>query len=381
MNPQMKQLFDSLQDAVVIVDGEGVVRHANQAGTEMFAVQLGQPFPNPAVVRGVLDVVSGFKKSPAGIPLPVAPGAPPSMAKVLTLPLPGLYAVTGNDTAPRAFYDQTLANFHEYLRIDLAEPMLRFSRQASQLASGPAAAAFAELAADAKLIAERLQRIEQLAELFGGAPLVDQERLSFREIIDEALGAVAPTLATRGIDAYFDGLDGELPPVYGSRVWLTRALRELLDNVVRHAVSRSKLEISLRCTGNHVIISLRNHGQLVSNHLKSKQLYVPFAGTPGANGQKKPSGPGRRVAGLGLPIVQQIMRLHGGFLNIVEGGEDGLLEFNLELATGAPARDSQALDIEQAKRYARDLATLAGRMRPAPRPVTNPAAAGGALPG
>jgi hypothetical protein len=46
-----------------------------------------------------------------------------------------------------------------------------------------------------------------------------------------------------------------------------------------------------------------------------------------------------------------------------------VVEFNLELATGAPARDTQALGIEQAKRYAHDLATLVGRMRPAQKPA------------
>lgn len=370
MNPQMKDLFDALQDAVVIVDREGVVRHANQTALALFQPEAGKPFPDPLIVRRVADLVAGIARSPLNVV--VKRDKVPQAARILPLPLPGLYAIVARDAGAKTFYETTLKNFHEYLRADLAEPMQRFARRLDLLDERPDAAEVAKLAADGRLLAERLQRIERLAELFGGSPLVDQERLQFREMIEQALNDAAPTLAARGIEVFLDGLDAELPPVYGSRAWLARALRELLDNVGRHATPKSNLEIALRCTGTHVIVSLRNHGQFAGAHLRTKTHFVPFGeAAEYLDARKKPGAPATaKGPGLGLAIVEQIMQLHGGHLNVVEGSNDGVVEFNLELATGAPARDTQALGIEQAKRYAHDLATLVGRMRPAQTPAT-----------
>ena len=69
--------------------------------------------------------------------------------------------------------------------------------------------------------------------------------------------------------------------------------------------------------------------------------------------------------GLGLALCQRIVALHGGRLQLPEEDTDGLVEVRLELATGAPAVDDEALNIEQAKRYAQDMAALMHRMRAA----------------
>jgi len=69
--------------------------------------------------------------------------------------------------------------------------------------------------------------------------------------------------------------------------------------------------------------------------------------------------------GLGLPICQQILHLHGGRMTIVEGEGEEFTEFNLELATGAPVQDTQVLDAQQAQRYAHDMVALMQRMRSA----------------
>ncbi|MFZ6863490.1 hypothetical protein ACO0K7_12730 [Undibacterium sp. Ji67W] len=79
-----------------------------------------------------------------------------------------------------------------------------------------------------------------MAELFGTSPLVDQERLLFETMITTALNAENKQLESRGLEIYLDGLGAELPPVYGSSIWLTRALRELINNAARHALPKSR---------------------------------------------------------------------------------------------------------------------------------------------
>ncbi|MEB0216278.1 MULTISPECIES: sensor histidine kinase [unclassified Undibacterium] len=367
MNAQMKVFFDALSDGVAIANSDGVVDYVNEPGQIVFAAKVGQPFPDPRVVKGVRDLAAGFGKAPLSIPLPTQMGSPAGcIAQLMPLPVANQYAIVTRVLAEKQFYEMTLKNFYEFIRIDLARPIKQFSEQLDFFVEEESSEETHSLVENGRVISERLQRIEMLAELFGSSPLVDQERLMFDAMISNALNAESQQLSARGLEVFLDGLDAELPPVYGSSVWLTRALRELIANAARHASPKSRLEIVLRCTGTHVILSLRNHGHFANSGLLKKKLFVPFNRVEDYVREKKtvktgaPGGPG-----LGLPICQQILHLHGGRMTVVEGEGDDIIEFNLELATGAPVQDTQVLDAQQAQRYAHDMVALMRRMQTA----------------
>ncbi|MFZ6847009.1 sensor histidine kinase [Undibacterium sp. RuRC25W] len=371
MNAQMKIFFDSLSDGVAIVNKEGIVQYVNTPGVVVFSAKIGVAFPDPRILKGVRDLIAGFGKAPLNIPLPMQAGNPVGcMAKLMPLPIADQYAVVTQLLTEKQFYEMTLKNFYEFIRIDLSKPIHQFAQQLGLLADEKLPSEVQRLVESGNTISERLQRIEMLAELFGTSPLVDQERLLFESMITEALNAERRQLESRGLEVYLEGLDAELPPVYGSRTWLTRALRELINNAARHATQKSRLEISLRCTGTHVILSLRNHGQFASKHLLKKKLFVPFNLVEDYIKDRKFStskvpGMAAKGPGLGLPICHQILHLHGGRMSIIEGDGDEIIEFNLELATGAPVQDTQTLDAEQAQRYAHDMVALMQRMQAA----------------
>ncbi|MFZ6688091.1 sensor histidine kinase [Undibacterium sp. SXout11W] len=371
MNAQMKIFFDALSDGVAIVNKEGIVQYVNDPGNTVFSAKIGMPFPDPRIVKGVRDLAAGFGKAPLSVPLPTQLGSPAGcIAKLMPLPIADQYAIVTHIQTEKQFYEMTLKNFYEFIRIDLARPIHQFAQQLDFFSEEDSSPEMQGLVENGKAISERLQRIEMLAELFGTSPLVDQERLLFETMITSALNAENKQLESRGLEIYLDGLDAELPPVYGSSIWLTRALRELINNAARHALPKSRLEIVLRCTGTHVILSLRNHGQFASKSLLQKKLFVPFNQVEEYVKDKKSSGskPGSTPAkgpGLGLPICQQILHLHGGRMTVVEGDGDDIIEFNLELATGAPVNDTQVLDAQQAQRYAHDMVALMQRMQSA----------------
>ena len=371
MNAQMKTFFDSLNDGVAITDKNGVVLYINEQGSAAFAARLGQAFPDPRVVKGVRDLAAGFGKAPLAISLPSQiSGAIACLAKIMPLPIADQYAVVTQNTTEKNFYEMTLKNFYEFIRIDLARPIQQFSQEFECIDEEDHSPAIQSLTEKGKTIAERLQRIEMLAELFGTSPLVDQERLMFDVMISNALNAEAKHIEARGLEVYLDGLNDSLPPVYGSSIWLTRAIRELINNAARYASPKSRLEIVLRCTGTHVILSLRNHGQFANQALLRKQRFVPFNQVVDYLKEKKETagrnrGMPLKGPGLGLPICQQILHLHGGRMTIVEGEGEEFTEFNLELATGAPVQDTQVLDAQQAQRYAHDMVALMQRMRSA----------------
>jgi signal transduction histidine kinase len=88
--------------------------------------------------------------------------------------------------------------------------------------------------------------------------------------------------------------------VTGNRQLLQRMVRNLLDNAERHGAP--PIEVVVRLQGGEVVISVADHGAGVDARDR-QHIFTPFYRTKGR------SGPG---AGLGLALVRQIARQHGG---------------------------------------------------------------------
>ena len=377
MNPTMAAFFDALNDGVVIVNPQGRVQYANVAGSTLLKAVPGQNFPDARVLKGLIDLVAGYLKPPVSIAIAPAAGAQDGqIATISPLPLPGTYAITIHNVQEKSFYETTLRNFFDFLDIDLAAPIERFSRGLESLRhqipveteDNPGESVLAE----GRAISLCLQRLKFLAVLMKTKALVDQERLPIAEMVRDALEACSARVAARRLSVHVDGLDKELPPVYGSRSWLTRALAELIDNATRYSPETSALEISLRCTGTHVLVHFRNHGKFLPRHLGSHPVFVPFHMValylkqkrmpPRALVGREPDPTLSSGPGLGLPMCERIVALHGGKIQ-APNLEDENVEFVLEIPTGAPTHGDEVLDIRQAQRYATDMATIMQRMR------------------
>lgn len=380
MNPLMHTFFDALADGVVIVNPQGVVQYANGVGLRLFKPTKGQPFPDAKVRKALQDLVAGYIKPPVRVAVNESAATFQSQAaSIMPLPIPNTYAITLHDVQEKTFYETTLKNFFDFVTMDLAEPIGRFASNLESLTQAPPdslsehdRARLLAAVADARDVGVCLQRMQALSQLFKTALLVDQERLPIVAMIKEVLDAEGKLIAARKLRIHLDGLEQELPPVYGSRIWLTRAIRELVANGARYSPAESQLEIALKCTGTHVILYFRNHGLFNSRQLAQKPVFVPFHMVAEYMKEKKmparamvgkriedplPAGPG-----LGLPMCQRILGLHGGTI-VHRHNDEGSVEFTLEIPTGAPSQGDEALDIQQAQRYARDMATIMQRMR------------------
>lgn len=148
-----------------------------------------------------------------------------------------------------------------------------------------------------------------------GPPALALGPVALAALIDEAAAAVrAPD--TR--------IDIAAPPgltVVADRDQLFRVLFNLLRNAVQ-AGART-VRVTAEATGEGVTLRLRDDGPGIPDVLR-QTLFQPFAGSG------KPDG-----SGLGLVIARDLMRAHGGDIELVQTGPDGT-EFALHLP---PERD------------------------------------------
>jgi signal transduction histidine kinase len=166
-----------------------------------------------------------------------------------------------------------------------------------------------------------LSRIRLGLELFGAKPDakikadIARDITELDDLIEEILLAArldiaASPPAAEEVDllalaaeecAHYDGcaLEGELVVLRGDARLLRRLVRNLLDNAQRHG--RPPIRVELRRIGPQASLSVSDAGDGIPPS-EREQVFLPFYRL----------GADRKGAGLGLALVRQIARLHGG---------------------------------------------------------------------
>lgn len=120
----------------------------------------------------------------------------------------------------------------------------------------------------------------------------------------------------------------------GDRTHLARAIRNLLDNAERHAISTVRL--SVHESGSTVEVAVADDGPGVPAHDRER-IFERFARLDGA--RVRTGG-----AGLGLAIAREIVENHGGTLH-VEDNHPGA-RFVIRLPAGSPSPQSHHVEAE-----------------------------------
>jgi len=166
-----------------------------------------------------------------------------------------------------------------------------------------------------------LSRIRLGLELFEAKPdakakadiardIAELDSLIEEILLASQLDVAAAPLAAEEVDllalvaeecAHYDGctLDGELVVLRGDARLLRRLVRNLLDNALRHG--RPPTRVELRRSGKRALLSVTDAGDGIPPP-ERERVFLPFHRLRGD----------RKGAGLGLALVRQIARLHGG---------------------------------------------------------------------
>ena len=134
----------------------------------------------------------------------------------------------------------------------------------------------------------------------------NRERVDVAAVIDEAI-AQSNWIAEEKKVAIEKQVAGGLPPVDADAPSLTRAVQNLIANAVRHGGDGGWVRVRAAHEDGHVAITVEDRGCGITAR-DARHLFEPFY--RGRDSQNV------RGTGLGLTIVQQIARAHGGTISI-----------------------------------------------------------------
>lgn len=344
--------MEDLNSGILWVSSSGKVKFANKQATQRTGLQAGSTVYEPELLHNIkLAVLREPTAAVQVIGMPSDFGKPAPVLQCST------FAGFSKDDAfvfvePEPNHNRKIAyeNLMQVLKHDLAEPTTHICNKIVELKRNipnqhkQLDAVLASLVE----VLDLLDSIHKLADVWVDNKLVDSERLELWQLVQQAWEFAKPTAQRRGIVASFKSTTptSELPTIYGSKFWLHKALLECLQVAVRSSKDHANIVVEHKQLGPRAVISIHNSSGFDHANLTTKLL----------GGETKST----RQNFIGLELAEHILNIHGGLLraNLQEN------QFVLDIPTGAPAAVlGQQLDIQQAQRYAEDLAQLMARSR------------------
>mgnify|MGYP003542254372 CR=1 FL=1 len=144
-------------------------------------------------------------------------------------------------------------------------------------------------------------------------------RVDLTEVVDEALDTVRPIASRSGVGLTIDAVARVM--VDGDAAQLGRAVRNLLDNAIRHAPAGSTVCASVVADGASAAVRVIDDGPGFPPELRERAFDAFTRGDPARDVRTG-------TAGLGLAIAKGIVTAHDGTIRIV-ARSGGAVEFTL----------------------------------------------------
>ncbi|WP_424830364.1 sensor histidine kinase [Ruegeria sp.] len=161
-----------------------------------------------------------------------------------------------------------------------------------------------ELVAAAKNSATVAEQLLSLERLRHPTHQDQMDEIDFRQVVEEACAEMGVPILAKGIE-----FDVTMPEkkvlVSGDRVFLSEAIKNLLDNSLKHGGDvLSRISVTLRCDDEAVQLSVIDNGKGLAPD-ESEAAFGRFSQLEHSEG-----------SGLGLSIVSAVAQRHGGHVSI-----------------------------------------------------------------
>ena len=180
---------------------------------------------------------------------------------------------------------------------------------------------YATLRDEADRLAELVDDLFELSRAQAGVLQLQLERVSLGDLVSDALAGASPIAAAKGVR--LEGrLDGTAAEVEVSTSEVLRALRNILENAIRHTPSDGSVSVVAGSDGSGAYVSVSDTGGGIPERDLPRVFDVAFRGDAART-------PGDAGAGLGLAIARGFVEAHHG--DITVRNENGGCRFTVHL--------------------------------------------------
>jgi PAS domain S-box-containing protein len=337
---EMAGVLDAAVEAVMVVDETGVIRRANKGAFAMFGLTaddlIGTQFADHVAIAdgqlGELFVTEGKRNDGRDFWAEISQGTidEPSGRRRRAVIVRDVTERVETGERVQRLQDEFVSNMTHELRT----PLTAIVGYTDYLLANPETAAFKD---DLQIIqssaASLKDTIDDILEFKRQS--ADRVRLSpvaLEPIANEAIAMTKLAAAERGIQ-----IRTKFNPtakILGDRGQLEGAIRNLLSNAIKYSPDGGPIEISLNGGAEAVVFTVSDHGVGISEEDQARLFERFFRASNAADI------PG---TGLGLAMVRQVAKTHGGELKLTSKlGVGTTVELTLPPVAAGSGKQSQS---------------------------------------
>ncbi|MGH8986367.1 MAG: sensor histidine kinase [Acidimicrobiia bacterium] len=178
---------------------------------------------------------------------------------------------------------------------------------------------------EADRLAALVDDLFELSRTQAGVLRLHVEQVSLGDLVSDAIAGAAPIAEAKGVR--LEGrLDGHSPSLAVSAPEVLRALRNILENAIRHTPSDGTVVVEAGRDAGHAFVSVADNGGGIPDADLARVFDIAFRGdtarTPGTG------------AGLGLAIARGLVEAHRGEITVRNENGGARFTVRLPLAPG-----------------------------------------------
>jgi signal transduction histidine kinase len=219
---------------------------------------------------------------------------------------------------------------------DLRTPLAGIRAMAEALADGVVSsprevAGYAnQIGGESKRLSGMVDDLFELSRITAGALELTMSQVALREVVSDVLAAETPVAQRKRVRVLANAATA--PIVLGSDPELTRVVRNLVSNAIRHTPPDGTVAVQIGVEGTNAVLAVDDGCGGIPDGELSRVFDVAFRGsaarTPSRSGEVEVGG------GLGLAIAKGLVEAHRGNINAHNHGPGCRFEVRLPLAVG-----------------------------------------------
>ena len=344
-----QQAFDSLPDAIAVIDAEGKVEVATESARTVFGLKPGAevadlPFGWIADLwrdarqegrKACLDGQRSVQRFVEGKERYYQPEAVPildneRLATGVILVLKDVTQLRQQDEIKRGVVrtvshqlNTPLTSVRMAIHLLLGEKIGSLNEKQAEL--------LMSAREDSDRLHEILDSLLDLSRFESGRAQMEFKALSPRTIVRDAVEPVRRTAQDRGLALQID-VPGDLPDVWADTTRIGHVFDNLLSNALKHTSPGGRIALTAEADDAWVRFHVSDTGEGIPAAFLTR-VFEPFFRVPGRVNETG--------AGLGLAIVKEIVEAHGGTVDVESReGEGSTFTFTLRRADRFPREGS-----------------------------------------